>query len=916
MGREDWYYQRDFSPVIRGRCSAKVAPDDNLKVVHPQLPPDPALDATVFFASSIFYDDEATDPFTIKVALVRVGFCAEAAAVRISTADGTAAAGNKYKPLEDYEVFFDPGESVKWVSIGRLEKEDWTTEQFFTVQITEVVLGKVSIGVLSQCSVVCTDFRKYPGLKTEAALSTFGGQKSFVLAIMKEFANNHGHMTEFKGLLALFYDAVYSTLISNILYTFYFLDVCIGQSDYYGFFVIAAVEACHVGLSRISSWWQAMCGSYGPRGEVHSSAVQRVTSPFFKDSGPDVDNHFMNVHVFSVDSGVGQIYFSALVVYKSAIQVIISVAFIIVSSHVASGSHVLMLYRFVPLMILLPTTMYFGYFWNRMANWKMEIDSETANQDRLEKAMWVLQARKTTKAYGTGYLRTLYDNQFKTSMGKYFDYCYSLFLHEMDASWLTQSFGDILVMALFILLGLLHLESAKFGAGNVTLGMVWSTVGIYRMLHGASCKLCQNCRNIQQGIASINSARDLLDKDTKIPFLAEQLDCRLQHYGLLSQGEDGNRNFDASRIRNLQTMTNLACEFRDVLYSDDIQNLKFSGKVPLGAAYVMSGKVAKNEQDTWFQLMQGVIHPTSGSVLQPSFIRCIGLCGESLPELFHMSAIENALAFADTRRYDEDDARLLLMSLDVFGESTFSLGLSEKQLHDGDPLTGGLEPSWVSLEDRALITLVQAILADPEILMFDTPLLYLPERLHKRVLGALLSWQRGGPRALLNIGKQALSKTAQKKEGNKGMLQRKSTQGFSATAVKEAAKANVAALECVGKESKENISVGEYPAWFQRSTCGIKRTLILNPHTSIDAKLMAKEFGGIDELHMENGKIIVRSNDQKITTETPGSTAPEGQVEKSGSQTRIRLSQENKADATPLNQVVEVCNFQEGLRGL
>jgi hypothetical protein len=442
----------------------------------------------------------------------------------------------------------------------------------------------------------------------------------------------------------------------------------------------------------------------------------------------------------------------------------------------------------------------------------------------------------------------------------------------MDASWLSDSFGDILVVALYVLLGMLHLESENFGAGNVTIGMVFSTVSVYNMLKGATSNFCKNCRNIENGIATLKSARDFLDKSSTVPKLKEQLNRRFQLLGL---DEEKLSLYIDDSFDQLSTLT---CEFRNVEWENGNQIHKFSGQIPLGSFYVLNTKQTKNVQDAWFQLMQGAQQPTSGFLLVPSFARVVGVYGWSLPELFHLSAIENALAFADRRRYNEEDARTVLTSLDVFGKTTFSLKLSDEQMKDGDPLTGAIDPSWVSLEDVALITLIQVIFSDPEILIFDKPLLHLPERLHKRVLAALIMWQRGGPEAVLSVGKSALRRRTKEKS----QLLRKGTKGFSASAMETTQKANANApgnkaqngefsdlfqrqdsldFQKQMKPTEKSMQLtehgDEYPAWFQKSTCGIKRTLILNLHQSIDVHEIAKEFGGLQELHMEDGNIYV-----------------------------------------------------------
>merc|ERR1711904_675194 len=88
---------------------------------------------------------------------------------------------------------------------------------------------------------------------------------------------------------------------------------------------------------------------------------------------------------------------------------------------------------------------------------------------------------------------------------------------------------------------------------------------------------------------------------------------------------------------------------------------------------------------------------------------------------------------------------------------------------------------------------------------------------------------------------------------------RQSTSSWSVTAVEAAAKISADALENLeGSDYHEPVHCDKYPQWFQKSTCGMKRTLILNAHTSVDVNYIAKQFGGIEELHIQNGIVFVK----------------------------------------------------------
>lgn len=835
-------YKKDFVPKLPpDRKSKTVVKPVDEPFVKKDRPGSVSEDATVFWISSVFYDrtcDKIVDNDHIDVGLVRVGKCNDQASVRIESISGSAVANVRYKPI-DSVVTFEKDEAVKWFKVYRIQSIDWNSVQIFSLRISGVVSGSVSIGTLSQCSVVLTDLRKYPGLKGEALpLHTIWGQVHFVIALLREFIFKHTPRTETIRVLFVTYEAIYSTIVKNWLFSFWLLDECIGNQNYYGFLLIVCVEAFHSTMIRLSNEWQWNAGTFGLRNEIHQHAARKLTMPFCQDFDPEFDNHWMNIHAYSVDKGVVKIYSSCYNVYGSVLQLLLAFVYILATGESGSeDSHpFLSIYRFAPLVVMVPVSAYFGYFWHKEWHFKAGLDVEVQQQERIDRALWIVGARKTMQSFGLGYLTTQYEEEFSEALNNACTAIGLVGMHHMDSSWLSGYFADYVILASYVCLAMLHMESARFGIGNFTLGMFFSTIGVYQIMRGAVCRLCTNSRNIEGGITKMISVSELLDREAKIVQLSRSVHEQLKWLNL-------HQGIHQLKVKGLHLPGNpdvLQCEFRRAVATSGLKTLTFNGQMPLGKFYILQTNSSKDEIDLFFHLLQRMHQPEDGHLLLPPFVRCVGLYGAKLPELFHVSAIDNALAFADTSVYGEKEARRILEAFDVFGQSTHSHEFSEDQKLDGDPLTGKLDPPTVSVEDHALITLSQAILADPEMLVYDRPLMNLSERLHKRVIHAMVAWQRDGPKAVLDVCKRLEEETT----GTKA-LQRGGTNAF--------AEANEAYISKAALQPKK---IGEYPAWFQPDTGSLRRTLVINPQRQLEVEEMLNQYKDIViPLYLKDGNV-------------------------------------------------------------
>jgi len=127
-----------------------------------------------------------------------------------------------------------------------------------------------------------------------------------------------------------------------------------------------------------------------------------------------------------------------------------------------------------------------------------------------------------------------------------------------------------------------------------------------------------------------------------------------------------------------------------------------------------------------------------------------------------------------------------------------------------------LHPTAVSQEDRMMICLVQSILADPEIIIFDKPLLH--EHMHESVLSALVAWQMGGPQAVLDLSVLPVSQPP----------------------------------------VASNNDLNSCPDWmdFQGK---IKRTLVLNAHKNLGLEEKISQFAVAVPLQLDKGRLTIGS---------------------------------------------------------
>jgi ABC-type multidrug transport system fused ATPase/permease subunit len=460
-----------------------------------------------------------------------------------------------------------------------------------------------------------------------------------------------------------------------------------------------------------------------------------------------------------------------------------------------AGNHELLtVYKVLPVIPMMIVCIYFGFVWHKSFYWEHTLKSEVAKQDRVTRAVWAVNARQTALSYGQSYLTTQFDTEFGITLETQIAEGYVLWYHDMDARWLSDSFGDFVILSVFVSLAFLHIESYVFGAGYFTLGNFLSTMGIYRLVKKACITFCNSCREIEHGVAMINSCREFLDKKNTISDAAFQSKKRVELFcGEMPEA--------------------LAVVFQDVKSSDGDHTFQFTGSVPLGKLYLIPTKGSKREVEALMRLWIGTMQPSEGFVMVPPFVRTVGLIGDRLPELFHLSAIDNVLLFADKKRFGKAEAMQILSLLDVFDDlDSASDTKCPEKFHSS--IEEVLDPASVSNEDRMLILIAQAILADPEVLILIRPLLNLRDKFHLKVLRALMTWQRDGALAVVKSNKQQMSNGGQKKAG-----------------------------------------ASKFPAWLDGRTGKVQRTLIVNHHAHSQFDELKDVYEEEQELFIDSGKV-------------------------------------------------------------
>merc|ERR1719316_2448334 len=109
-------------------------------------------------------------------------------------------------------------------------------------------------------------------------------------------------------------------------------------------------------------------------------------------------------------------------------------------------------------------------------------------------------------------MTTRYEEDFSQSLNSNWEALGFVALHHVDSSWLSGNFADFVILASYVCLALVHMESALFGIGNFSLGMFFSTIGVYKIMKSSVTDLCSNCRKIEGGVTRMNSVSDLLNR--------------------------------------------------------------------------------------------------------------------------------------------------------------------------------------------------------------------------------------------------------------------------------------------------------------------------------------------------------------------------------------------------------------------
>lgn len=235
----------------------------------------------------------------------------------------------------------------------------------------------------------------------------------------------------------------------------------------------------------------------------------------------------------------------------------------------------------------------------------------------------------------------------------------------------------------------------------------------------------------------------------------------------------------------------------------------------------------------------------------PPWTRVVVLTAAKLPELFNRSAIANVLLFADSKKYNAEHARSMLSQLGVYQETSISNDLLVDGKHEGkieDLYDKDIEPTEVSPEDRMLIVLAQVIMADPEVIIFDRPLMFIPNRFYTRVLSTMVAWQRGGPEAVISLGQI---------DANKNLKAVLHSPRCTATGVESA------------------------PDWID-SKGHFKRTLVLNAHRALGLEEKVRDYASPERLYLHNGCLSVEpipgmAESRSASLEPNGGTQVEAQ---------------------------------------
>merc|ERR1719235_402215 len=99
-----------------------------------------------------------------------------------------------------------------------------------------------------------------------------------------------------------------------------------------------------------------------------------------------MDGLFVSVHLCAIDRGINSIYGSLYALYKSILVIGLSAGYILAGG-ATSGPYMLLIYRFAPMIIMLPLCFYFGFGWKKAWRWDLQMQHEDTLQKRVNMAM-------------------------------------------------------------------------------------------------------------------------------------------------------------------------------------------------------------------------------------------------------------------------------------------------------------------------------------------------------------------------------------------------------------------------------------------------------------------------------------------------------------------------------------------------
>eukprot|EP00928_Gymnodinium_smaydae_P036970 TRINITY_DN25742_c0_g5_i2.p1 TRINITY_DN25742_c0_g5~~TRINITY_DN25742_c0_g5_i2.p1 ORF type:complete len:958 (+),score=133.43 TRINITY_DN25742_c0_g5_i2:84-2957(+) len=151
--------------------------------LHGEIPDD--LLPAVQFESSMFYATEGMD--NLEIGVIRIGDVNQTSSVRFSTKDGSAKAGYKYVATEGVVTFL-PGVRLKMITIPLLNDSVWDAEREFCVDLSQDgVKGAVLGRYLWTCRVKLIDDDHFPSNNCGDAIESLDFENLNMPLVMWEF---------------------------------------------------------------------------------------------------------------------------------------------------------------------------------------------------------------------------------------------------------------------------------------------------------------------------------------------------------------------------------------------------------------------------------------------------------------------------------------------------------------------------------------------------------------------------------------------------------------------------------------------------------------------------------------------------------------------------------------------------------